>query len=494
MIMRIYIEILTHRLHLDEALAIVFLLLFGKKKGIDVTKAKVKLVHSNRLPGGKTWKQLDDEGVFVLAEGGSPSDEHGKDPKKRDKCAALLIAEKLGIAEDGKLRLLIEEVRLFDRRAEATQTALGTVMKDCYAAGRRSVSDVMSWSITGALDLVRYHISGKDLLMDDKAYAEVFSKAWHDVAQASPEAWTEEMRDRMMRIYAASATNAQKLLTDLSYVYFARYTMSGKEKADAWLYEAAYDMVVYQRKFFAARDEFLAKARVVRTWAWVNGQTVPIRVAAIRSDSEVMNKVFRSSSVFKRLGRIDALVQKKSSGNVGVFLNHSSRLPSDDLARMLRWREDEVQGREHGLWDKLDEAETMESIEEWFYHRTDVAGASAFYNGSLSHPDVPPTQIKALDLLEIVVDAFHPDSVKRWRRKHNAFDPRPIKPKKERRKRRSQSEIKAKRKERKQQRKSMKAAHKKAPPEIDPKFATIDRISLGDEIERAKADRGQAVA
>ena len=419
--MKTYKKVITHRLHLDEVVAIVLALIFGHKAGIDISKAKIEISFGNDLPDGKTSEDLDREGVLCIGEGGGRFDEHGKHGATAQKCAAVLMAEFLGVADHPTLNGILKEICDFDRHPTATKTALGTVIKDRFIAKNKSMESVINWAILGVRDMVTFFLTeNAQMRVDFDAYSAVFNRAWQSASLDGH--WTDEMYGRASRDFVASATNGQKLYSDLSYIYYYRAAMSGKEVADAWLYDAAYDAIVYQKKWFLARDEFIKNVWVEKSTALIDGCEVMIRVAMIKSDHEVMDKVYRSTSALKRCGRIDCLVQVKSSGNVAIFFNHQSKLHGDDLARMLRWAEISLSGRKAHGWEKLAKSDVLFFVPQWYYHRTDEIGKSGFYNGSLSHPLVQPTRINPEELLEIVCHAFHPQGVKVWRKRYNVFD------------------------------------------------------------------------
>ncbi len=420
-----YHTVLSHRFHWDEVVAYVLFLLFGHRMGIDISGAKIVFLKNNRLPDGKTVEQLEAEGYLLLGEGEGQFDEHGR--RNADKiCCAVLVARFLGIENHPAIKGLLQEVCEFDRNATATKTCIANVMKEAFVARRRPVENIIYWAIAAATDLVKWHM-GKDstVMIDVDAYNAVFLKAWNDAADRK--VWDDEMYDRAMKDFSATVANERKLYTELSMVYFTMVAISGKEEADYWLGEAAFDTIRYQETWFKARTEFLKNAVVLKTQALVDETTRDIRIGWIVSDAEVMNSVWRSTEAVKRFGRLDVLVQKRrTTDNVAIFLNHSSKLRSDDLARMLRWAEIDLSGRKLPLWEELSCGETHESAPEWYYHRTKELGRSAFYNGSISHPHVIPTRISAKGLQEIVCHAFHPDGVRIWRRDHDAFNKVPV--------------------------------------------------------------------
>ncbi len=420
-----YHTVLSHRFHWDEVVAYVLFLLFGHLRGIDISEAKIEFIKNNRLPDGKSTKQLDAEGYLLLGEGGGRWDEHGrKDANKT--CCAMLVAVYLNVHNHPLLKSFLQEVVEFDRNPNATKTCLANVMKEAFVARRRPVEKIIWWAIAAATDLVKWHMA-KDakIGVDVQAYNDVFLKAWNDAADRK--VWDDDMYARAMKDFSAATQNERVLYTELSMVYYVMVAVSGKDEADYWLEQAAFDSIRYQEIWFAARAEFLKNAAVLTTQALVNSEARDIRIGWIVSDAEVMNSVWRSAEVVKRFGRLDVLVQKRRiAGNVAIFLNHASKLHSDDLARMLRWAEIDLSGRKIPQWESLAREEALDEAPEWYYHRSKEVGKSALYNGSLSHPHVLPTRISVQGLQDIVCHAFHPDGVRIWRRNHKAYNEIPM--------------------------------------------------------------------
>ncbi len=417
---RKYHTVLTHRMHWDEIVAYVLFLLFGHLRGIDISEAKIEFIKNNRLPDGKTVKELDAEGYLLLGEGGGRFDEHGR--KDADKtCCAMLVAVYLNVHNHPLLKGFLQEVVEFDRNPNATKTCLANVMKEAFVARRRPVEKIIYWAIAAATDLVKWHMAkGSTVTVDVDSYNGVFLKAWNDAAER--QVWDDDMYARAVKDFSASTQNARVLYTELSMVYYVMTAVSGKDEADYWLEQAAFDTIRYQEIWFRARNEFLKNALVLKSQAFVDNETRDIRIGYIVSDSEVMVSVWRSTEAVKCFGRLDVMIQKRRTGNVAIFLNHSSKLHSDDLVRMLRWAEIDLSGRKLPKWETLAVEEIHSDAPEWYYHRSKELGRSAVYNGSLSHPHVIPTRISVQGLQDIARHAFHPDGVRIWRRDHNAFN------------------------------------------------------------------------
>ncbi len=126
--------IVTHRKpHLDEVVAIVFLLHFGDKKFPGIKDAKVIFWNSAKTPDGRTWLEWYKEGFILVGVGGSPYDEHPVDgqPRRENECAATLVAKSLGIDKEPRFKELLEYTLQNDSQGGKSPHDLGALITLC---------------------------------------------------------------------------------------------------------------------------------------------------------------------------------------------------------------------------------------------------------------------------------------------------------------------------------------------------------------------------
>ncbi len=105
-------RIITH-VHpdLDALLAIYMLRKHGENLFPGVKDAPVDYVSANYLPSGKTPEDLENEGILAVDTGGGRFDNHPNastmNQKKWDSCAAQLVADTFGVAEDSGYRIIL---------------------------------------------------------------------------------------------------------------------------------------------------------------------------------------------------------------------------------------------------------------------------------------------------------------------------------------------------------------------------------------------------
>ncbi|MBI4022023.1 MAG: hypothetical protein HY372_01575 [Candidatus Andersenbacteria bacterium] len=100
-------------------------------------------------------------------------------------------------------------------------------------------------------------------------------------------------------------------------------------------------------------------------------------------------------------------VQLESDGQLRIFRKYKEGLCLDDLAQMVRLKEQMLAGKvQHNRWVTLRQ-EGQLAGERWFYFRpASNPSIQQLHNGTESFPDTPPTQITDEQLLEIITVAF----------------------------------------------------------------------------------------
>ncbi len=159
--------------------------------------------------------------------------------------------------------------------------------------------------------------------------------------------------------------------------------VSDPEEAFAWAVMALDAKYAEQEQGQEAKVE-LANADVYDLV--VGGK--PCRLAVLKTDNTMSVNMARASIADGGLAAAVVIVQR-SSGHVQIFCDRQNwRL--EDLARILRVGERSTKGLEESLdAEILAQEGKVEGAEEWHYQRA----GQMFLNGSLSHPDVPVTQL-----------------------------------------------------------------------------------------------------
>jgi hypothetical protein len=185
-----------------------------------------------------------------------------------------------------------------------------------------------------------------------------------------------------------------------------------------WLSFAFAYLVNDQEQFRAAIEEVKKNGKLmkVRGYDRVTNRDITVRVMKMKTDSQ---HVLRAVNFLKIA---DVLMVQQTKGNVQFFLQNKS-LSLVNLMRMVAWLE--TQGKTDLKWNVLGNAGTNPASSLWYYQ----IEAEFIFNGSITHPDVPPTRIYAQGFEDALNAAFHPGEVALWKRQrgidvpqqHNGF-------------------------------------------------------------------------
>ncbi|MBZ0263574.1 hypothetical protein K8I28_02805 [bacterium] len=108
---------------LDALFSIYLIRTHGESLFEGIASAPVEFTSANSLPDGKSAQELENEGVLALDTGGGRFDNHpipGKtNEEKWDTCAAKLVAEELGVADDPMYRYLLPFAVLQDTQGQS---------------------------------------------------------------------------------------------------------------------------------------------------------------------------------------------------------------------------------------------------------------------------------------------------------------------------------------------------------------------------------------
>lgn len=120
-------KILTHdHPDIDAMLSVLLLRKFGEEKFPGAAAAEVFFAPADELPDGKTAEELEREGIMAVDIGGGRFDTHPSgtthETIKRDRCAADLVAEALGLLEHPQWKDIIEYTRQQDTTGQSLRS------------------------------------------------------------------------------------------------------------------------------------------------------------------------------------------------------------------------------------------------------------------------------------------------------------------------------------------------------------------------------------
>ncbi len=122
----------------------------------------------------------------------------------------------------------------------------------------------------------------------------------------------------------------------------------------------------------------------------------PLHILMLQTDNEQMP----SFASWTKGGGADIFIMVRSTGNVAIFCHKGLTVGTGQMTRMLRLEEARIQNIDLGnisVEETMREGE-MRGIPEWNH----FSEGGMIFNGSLTHPDVPPTQMSPHHIYEIV--------------------------------------------------------------------------------------------
>lgn len=374
--------------HLDEIVARWLLIVFGEKAYPGVSAAP--LIYwgaGGRTPDGRTAEEWAAEGVLAIGVGNGQFDDHGpaNTAVKNGHCAATLVAETLGVAAMPKLGDLLNYVRRIDATASDSPLALASLVKLMHEV--HDGQFVVDWA-TKALNA---------LFSFDQ---QLVSSGRKDVLAEVVEELGLTNDPYITKLLHQSRYDKRNVPFSLAHLVVVLQVVHDDVTAADWARLALQAVQHQQQQFNAAAADF-ALAQIEKV---VGPHGRELTLVVMKTDNPAASRYARSQ-------RAGVIIQQTSAGNVQIYIYKPSGVSLEDAARMLRVVEQRRSGRYITCrFDELGQEGAVAGAEQWFYHRE----GEMLLNGSLAHPDVPPTQIPLDEIVKIVKlainpDAYHPD-------------------------------------------------------------------------------------
>lgn len=426
--------IATHvRPDIEELLAIVMLILHGEKVYPGVSTAKLTFVNPE-MPDYEHHIALHPE-VLPVGVWHGDLDEHPmpgfpNDPAKKGKCAATLVAEKLGIANNPEWKKLLTSVTANDLWGIGSPFDVAYILKVLYDNADKSA---ISWALMAiravhheekknVLEHTTYDFAGKAWLFDriftlwlklkfgkeeiskEAQLAFAFDSSDKQLGlalQTAKELGVEDNQNlNFLLNYAKARPVADNMfgIKGLPALILQYYSAVNPEMAQTaaldWAFrgiEAKYQ----EQKYFleVTGSEFKKKAKIKKFKT--AGRKRKLKLVTVRSDVRYLAKYARS----KLGGGCAVIIQKTTAGNVQIFTNKVYGLNLDLLSEKLRLAEQEAMGKVEVTDPAQLRAEGM--LANWYYHHE----GQMLLNGSLKAV-VPPTLLSLKKIRELVLECL----------------------------------------------------------------------------------------
>lgn len=394
----------THRgCHLDEILAILLLRLFGEALFPGVRTAKVVIWTSGGTPNGRLAEEYERDGILGIGVGGGRFDEHHLPPESaREECTATLVAEALGIREKPELRRILDFVLRTDRGPALHAFDLSSLVKVAHGAYPENEELIIA-SVGMELEAkVRLEAELLGLPKNERGKR----LGWEGTSFFS-QCFAKWCAERELRADDPALGQLSKFVEQTRAGFIHEFDLSAMCEAVKRVHSEATANCcarsAFEAKYREQRDFFLAVAeypRIADEHLVRPRHQKPFMVAAINSPNSHMGRVARS----ERGCNAAIVIQRQPTGNVAILTDRKRLgedhvlLLMDEVTRRIRGREHEVRGTPQPAAAILMKEE-MGTEKCWSYQRR----AGMLLNGSLSHPDVPPTSLSLEEVTEIVL-------------------------------------------------------------------------------------------
>jgi|GEM_PF-604150 len=439
--------------HLDEVCAIWLLRRFGQDEypGCDTAKI-VCWTTGGETPDGRSADEWEAEGYLALGLARGRFDEHpemngGRGHNPED-CTSMLVAKDLGVSGDPALTDILSFVNENDLKGKSLPFDLASLIRDLNKEFPDAPERVIEWG-SEALE-VKYRaaeqvLAGND--QDSELGVDEVCAVWllrkfgvrHDPdiakypiklmgpGEDSGE-WTSQ---GYMVVHVGGderscdiAAEAMKVKDDPSLsqiLHYSRTHLKGRigplelpsiiasfcavhpdeyERAFKWSSTAFDTKHVVQQMFHSAKEDY---EKAIKEENYIGSRKVMI--VTFESDNPAVSRYARS----KKFGCNAAVViQKNSKGQVQVYASKRHGVNLDDVAKMLRLHEQRVKKNICTTdWRELGAHGRVTGAEEWWFHKE----AGMLLNGSLSAPDVPPTNLDLETIRDIVAVGINPQAM-----------------------------------------------------------------------------------
>lgn len=334
-----------------------------------VNNALIRAWNAGRkTPDGSyaTWEWITRNGIFPVGCAASPCDEHAVPElsrRRREGCAATLLAEIIGVTNHVRLRSILAYAAESNNKATAKVGELAWVLKRMY--------------------------DNEHPRMDERLYQEVIFWTLDGIAAKYQE---DPGSDR---------------INDFSIEHIALLMREqGVRDADVWLDKGRKAIEKHNWLFqHVTGPEYRAKRRIIEYQGYRAGKKfkkggkpilTPLKIALVSMcDDPRIHQYARSESG----DQVAVTIQVRSTGNVQIMINQRYNIQIKPIARAIMCEEARIRGVQPPYWD--DAIREMDFLDWYFHVREDGKGVQLL-NGSLTAPFVPPTRIPSDRIAEIV--------------------------------------------------------------------------------------------
>ncbi len=310
--------------------------------------------------------------------GGSIFDEHPKEEESEEEerlrpqtCAALLVAQKLGIDQLPRLQSCLRFAVEVDNNATDHPHSIAATIKKLHNNRETTPGHVRKW-VKDPEQAKRI----KELLQRRISIGDVFEWVQQGIyakmcEQPQTDDFTIEKIGELMQLQG----------------------MHEPFSAEDWLRIGTDAMELDQLLFDTVTAEQYQAFKTIVPFRGIGrgSKVMDMKIAVVPSDDVRIDRYARS-----KLGdQVAVTVIKRSTGNIVVMVNKYYGLRTYDIARAIKTEECLMRGIELPRWDQM-RRQLQHSV--WYYH----APGGNLFNGAKTSPDTPPTVIPLPRIVQLV--------------------------------------------------------------------------------------------
>ncbi len=380
----------------DACVGVSLLIEDGEEKFPGISDAMVTF-----WSGGEEFNKagFGSTNVLTVDIGGGMFDHHPAN-KHPGECAATLVAKHLGISEKPELQKILDYTKAHDLHGTKTPLDFADFLQCLnkkYSDERGKTNDKKVFRLgeimlkakiafekseearnpRSAIELLNWWMKTKKLTRDDLAAGQIVR-------------------------YLNGLENGAKNSFDFAEIIQGLTIMHAEVSELAFeLLNAKYER---QKALFGRTLKDLDNADVIE----VKQEGKKFVIVTGKSDEEDFGKMARS----KQYGYIATIViQRNSNGRTMIFTNNRYNTVKElrNIVAMIRLEEQLKQGKKPFVGDfwKLSQPGRIEEVPNWYFQQERHKGGGKLLNGSLTSPDIPPTQIPLWKITRIVETALN---------------------------------------------------------------------------------------
>jgi hypothetical protein len=416
--------------HVDELVAWFLGGEFGKTLLPGFDRASVTFSQNCSQQSPSYWAQRK---IFCIGCGGDVTDEHthGTGDRQKGECAASLMAKYVGVTADPAVRRILDETIRFDGGSGCPRGHMSEFVKAVHRRQPGSDRILMKWFfnwIKAVYDRLTLNPAPRDSRKE-----KTLSKRIEKIMSRKPDVFSDDgIRYRIIHALRNMEGMGDRYILSLPFILQSMDRMNWLDDdidtSLAFFAEIMYAEEVAFRKLHRFAEKHVRRDRVE---AVLNGWHCDLLLMTLVTNDEMALKVLLEM-------RADIILIVQSGGRPIIGRNEKIHGLSLNTARgMIRWLELEkdedgkpiaptgADGKPMNVsFEALESHDgTHPAVPQWYGVKYMIA------NGTTTHPGVPRTKmIPDAGPREVLLNAFHPRLIDRWKRERGIPVAKPADP------------------------------------------------------------------